>query len=286
MEMEPEPITERSGAEAIPTPPRPSVVRSGSSYGDEGSTETIGAVTTLPANAVPPADDPPPANIAFAVAPAKRRARSRKPIDPNVNTVQVRESHVEKRKRNQFLADRNQSTHNPVRESLLEVGSPVYAPFPGKNPSHEPYYWGTVTKKSWIREREYTYNIHFDDGDKLYNFSSHSLFRMEEILQEFIRGDLKVLLKPPKKYIPLWNSKRDGPVPIEYFQDDSHNRCTKCWQCMFLRQRCGSCALCQKSQERTSSSQRKKLACIQTVSVRVCSCFSFRARVDENGLLL
>jgi hypothetical protein len=232
---------------------------------------------TPPSNDPMPANDPPPPPpIADLPIPTKKRGRARKPSDPKDANVQV-------------------------RESLLEVGSAVYAPFPGKNPSHErtytlmsningtmmfpfvctignvvlttvccrflAYYWGLVTRKCMNRNREFIYNIDFDDGDKLYNFSSRYLFRMEEILQEFIRGELKVLLKPPRKYIPLWNTRRDGPVPTEYFQSDADNRCTKCWQCMFLRQRCGTCALCRKAKERASPSHRHKYACIQTVRV-------------------
>lgn len=255
---------EGSAAESTPTLldqatastgiPRPTVIRSTGSSAVTSSRgrpkeTTLAHAGPFPSNDPPPSIDPPSpiVELGLPATPAKKRGRpcSKKQSDPKTNSVQV-------------------------RESLLEVGSPVYAPFPGKNPSHEPYYWGTVTKKTLNRDRVYTYNIDFDDGDKLYNFSSQYLFRMEEILQEFIRGDLKVLLKPPKKYIPLWNSKRDGPAPTEYFQNDADHCCTQCWQCMFLRQRCGMCALCRKNKERASSSKRPKIPhCIQTMCIEV-----------------
>ena len=121
---------ERATAPAAASSPRPSVIHSCTSAAtggrgdddddDDDEDESWDLFESPPAT--PPSNDPMPANdppppppIADLPIPTKKRGRARKPSDPKDENVQV-------------------------RESLLEVGSAVYAPFPGKNPSHERTY--------------------------------------------------------------------------------------------------------------------------------------------------
>ena len=70
------------------------------------------------------------------------------------------------------------------KDSIVKKGDVVYAPYPGKQPKNESYYWGTISKIFPAPESKQksvlSYSIQFPDGDVTKRVNSEHFYRYEE----------------------------------------------------------------------------------------------------------
>eukprot|EP00934_Nitzschia_sp_Nitz4_P002550 Nitzschia sp. Nitz4//scaffold12_size214221//91187//94243//NITZ4_001500-RA/size214221-snap-gene-0.92-mRNA-1//1//CDS//3329535020//2540//frame0 len=109
------------------------------------------------------------------------------------------------------------------KDKHLVVGSPVYAPYPGIEPTQESYYWGRISRKRRIHKRgPFGYKVKFEDGDVLETeITSKYIHRLSEAIQRHLSGKLLLPFKPPAEYKPFVDAELQGKIPEGFFREEN-----------------------------------------------------------------